>query len=899
MGFNFRKIAAIGTSVLLAGMTMGFAAAANYPAPFVQNGASNVAIVVGSSALPADSVTAGNIVTNLNSSLSSSTSSGGSVSTSGEVVALDKGTTSRIWLNTSLANAQTVFTKTDFPTLLADGSLSGSSTATVSQTITMGAGTADGGANSGRVIFASQPTSNSDPSVGVSLGAPQSNPMYNMTITFSTPVNFTSSLTQGQTFTMFGKQFIVSSSSSASNGIVLYSSASTLNMNQGDTNTVTISGTSYTVTLGAVSSTSAQVTVNGVQQNVNTGTTVNLGGLNVGVTSLYPSSGQAKAAATVLVGSNQINIVSGSAVTLGSNKQVLAGTYANITGGVNATTQINIAVGYTDTSHDAILKGQSFVDPIFGSFQVTNAGLSSGTNDTSRDTIKVGTSGSTTMTLTMTDHSGNSGTFDFATNKSGYWNLTTSTGYPILPYEMANLSLNSETIVGTGTNNQNNGHLLQLQTVYNDSSSATSSYVTFLDVLSGQTYTATGSSTYGTATLPLDGVQYTVTYNTQGASGSPQGAWAQIQQSASAGQFVLYPALLAKGGESVELYTNLSSLNLGKFDGTNKVSTFYIPNGNGYTSVTVAATGINNTDTNWTFSGTGITTTIINSGTSYPSSIHYVNITAGKLVYNLSMTAAATNLSSVQLYKPGTGSYISEPAVVVFEGKDNNNNYNAVVIDSTAVPVGTSTSGVGVSGVYFTQGTQYGSGTSGVQLYSNSNLQQYMDGYGTLITKDSTSSSQPIVTLTYPTTGQAYEQLYLGSVSASVSSSGGSANIGNIIVSDSQVSSVNTKNLIVLGGSCVNSAAATLLGVPMGTCTTDWTTATSVGSGQFLVQSFSSSSQNLTSGIAVLVAGYDAPDTLAAATWLTTSKTNGVGVDLSPGKKYTGTTTTGQATLVS
>ncbi|MCL5730401.1 MAG: hypothetical protein M1165_02440 [Candidatus Pacearchaeota archaeon] len=894
MGFNFRKIAAIGTSVLLAGMTMGFAAAANYPAPFVQNGAANVAIVVGSSALPADSVTAGNIVTNLNSSLSSSTSSGGSVSTSGEVVALDKGTSSRIWLNTSLTNAQTVFTKTDFPTLLADGTLSGSSTATVSQTITLGAGTADGGANSGRVIFASQPSSNTDPSVGVSIGNPQSNPLYNISVTFSTPVNFTSSLTQGQSFTMFGKPFIVSSSSSTANGIVLYSSASTLNMNQGDTKTVTVSGTSYTITLGAVSSTSAQVTVNSVQQNVNTGTTVSIGGLNVGVTSLYPSSGVAAASDRKSTRSNQINIVNASAVTLGSSKQVLSGTYATLTGAITAVTGINIAVGYTDTSHDAILKGQSFADPVFGSFQITNAGLSSSVNDTTRDTVKVGTSGATTMTLTMTDHNGNSGAFDFATNKSGFWNLTTSTGYPILPYEMANLSLNSETLVGTGSNNQNNGHLLQLQTVYNDSSSATSSYVTFLDLLSGTTYTATGSSTYGTATLPLDGLSYTVNYGTGSASGSPQTAWAQIKQSAT-GKFVLFPTILAKGGESVEVYAPLTT-SLHNFDGSNDVSVFYLPNGNGYTTVNLAYSAASNaTASYWNITGAGTGT--LTSGTT-GAALSNVTLTVGQLSYVLAGTATV-NQTTVYLVKPGTSTTaLNEPAVVLFEGKDSSNLYQAIVVDTTNVPVGTSTSGVGVAGVYPTSTTKYGSGTAGVQLYSNSNIQQYMDGYGVLVTKDSTSSSQPIATITVPT-AQAYEQLYLGSVSASVSSSGGSANIGNIIVSDSQVSSVNTKNLIVLGGSCVNSAAATLLGVPMGTCTTDWTTATSVGSGQFLVQSFSSSSQNLTSGIAVLVAGYDAPDTLAAATWLTTSKTNGVGVDLSPGKKYTGTTTTGQATLVS
>ena len=44
---NFKKISAITGSALMLGMTMGVAAAANYPAPFVSGGAANVAIVYG------------------------------------------------------------------------------------------------------------------------------------------------------------------------------------------------------------------------------------------------------------------------------------------------------------------------------------------------------------------------------------------------------------------------------------------------------------------------------------------------------------------------------------------------------------------------------------------------------------------------------------------------------------------------------------------------------------------------------------------------------------------------------------------------------------------------------------------------------------------------------------
>ena len=108
-----------------------------------------------------------------------------------------------------------------------------------------------------------------------------------------------------------------------------------------------------------------------------------------------------------------------------------------------------------------------------------------------------------------------------------------------------------------------------------------------------------------------------------------------------------------------------------------------------------------------------------------------------------------------------------------------------------------------------------------------------------------------------------------------------------MLVKDTEISSVSTKNLIVVGGSCINSAAATLVGGAK--CGAAWTTATGVGTGEFLIKGYATSS--LTSKVALLVAGYEATDTAKAATYLTTST-----VDTS--KEYKGTTSTGVATLV-
>ena len=139
---------------------------------------------------------------------------------------------------------------------------------------------------------------------------------------------------------------------------------------------------------------------------------------------------------------------------------------------------------------------------------------------------------------------------------------------------------------------------------------------------------------------------------------------------------------------------------------------------------------------------------------------------------------------------------------------------------------------------------------------------------------------------------ETYAEVYVAEESASITSittASGSASLGEVLVKDSEVSSVSSKNLIVVGGSCINSAAATLIGGAK--CTTDFTTATGIGSGQFLIQSFGNA--YTTGKIALLVAGYAAADTVNAVTYLRTKT-----VDTTAGRKYKGTSSTSASLVV-
>jgi len=83
--------------------------------------------------------------------------------------------------------------------------------------------------------------------------------------------------------------------------------------------------------------------------------------------------------------------------------------------------------------------------------------------------------------------------------------------------------------------------------------------------------------------------------------------------------------------------------------------------------------------------------------------------------------------------------------------------------------------------------------------------------------------------------------------------------MGSIIVTDTEVESVKDKNLIVVGGSCINGVAAKILGVPIHTCDAAFTARTKIGAGSYYLNE--SVSPYSPDKVAVLIAGYNAADT--------------------------------------
>jgi len=94
------------------------------------------------------------------------------------------------------------------------------------------------------------------------------------------------------------------------------------------------------------------------------------------------------------------------------------------------------------------------------------------------------------------------------------------------------------------------------------------------------------------------------------------------------------------------------------------------------------------------------------------------------------------------------------------------------------------------------------------QTWDETKLTGYLTTYGTYALKDTTDTNINLGSISYGG-AQMYADVYMAEIDASITagaSASGASQIGDILVKDSEVSSVATKNLIVVGGSCINAS---------------------------------------------------------------------------------------------
>jgi len=143
---------------------------------------------------------------------------------------------------------------------------------------------------------------------------------------------------------------------------------------------------------------------------------------------------------------------------------------------------------------------------------------------------------------------------------------------------------------------------------------------------------------------------------------------------------------------------------------------------------------------------------------------------------------------------------------------------------------------------------------------------------------DQSDSPDKKITLNYHGE-ESYGDVYITSAGISAITT-----TGNMVFTDAEKTSWQGYNVILVGGSCINTATATVLhGSASPVCTEAWTAATGVGDGKYLIQAIG---DKFTIGkTALVVAGYTKDNTVAASTKL---RTAGASINTTAGNKYVG-----------
>ena len=909
MKINFKKISAITGSLLLTGMTMGVAAAANYPNPFVVGGTADVAIVygTGTGVSVLDVIQAGNVQSNLQSYMGGSDAIAASIT--GESVPLFSGT--KLYINDSLDSLQSVLTKSNLPVLLAKGSFSGNVDTTITQKIDIG--------SHPKVTFKDQPTSADDANYALTTSSTQANYIYNATATFGKAINFSHADSEGESITLFGMEFTVAAATDKDTLVLLKSAEKVSLTSDNPTADVTVGNETYTIELVSSSDSSATIAVtdssgNTESKEISEAASKTINGITIGVTTADETN--LRLSATVIAGSDKMTLNDGLAVEIGEQDTDVDGTMVKFVGDtagaeVGSLTSLTISVYASESDKDAIKEGESFVDPVYGTFKLDFSSLSTGIDSTGRETISVTPSGNDKIELSMIDSRNYEKKFMWAQN-------TSSAGLHLMGAEGMNISIRERELIHRNEyvviGNEDNGRLLKLSTVTNKTADAGTGYsdsvVKFYDVFSGEYYSVSTWASDGVGTANIGGKSYEIRY--YGARGIGSESYnVSVDHADSTGDntMVLFPTIQTSKGAKVMFYEP-TWINFSDWDGRNpgegttvgcpiyNLSTIKIPDGDGYTDVVFSYThALTTGDFNVSVGGGSTLNVSTRNSAADPLGLYSTQFAIQGLNFNISGGAWYTegnavihgvgNASVIRLIQADGAGNIDEPALVIWEEKDDNTVYNAIIVELEDGASGDD--GLGVDTTATGPTWINNSAAWRDTRYSNSDITDTADLYGTIVTLDDTGNDQAKATISYPDE-QVYANLYLGEVSSAVTggttTTSGATQLGDILVKDNEVSSVSSKNLIIVGGSCINSAAANVLGGAY--CGASFTESTGVGSGEFLIKGVSDAYS--TGKIALVVAGYEAADTVNAAKYVRTQV-------FDTSKEYKGTSST-SATLV-
>jgi hypothetical protein len=797
MRFNFRKISALASSALMVGMTMGVAAAANYPAPFVSGGTANVAIVYGTGAgvSALDVVQAGNIQSSLQGYMTGTGSSTTTV-TGGDSIKLEK-SSDKFNLGDSASSVfVTSIDDDDLATLLTEGTYVDDDNADFdfTQKVNLGSNLVlehFSDSDYDDLIGASDKT----PSLGFQFSGDEH--ILNYTLDFVTHPEYGANKLETTDMVLMGKTYyVLDVTNTTTNKTTLLDSAASAIITEGSSSTVA----GKSVSIEYIGSTEVRLTLDGETTNsLAEGATYKLtDGTYVGIKDiLYDAKDTGISKVEMSLGTGKLELTDHAAIELNDDTvdEIIAFLEQD------SSEQLDkIVLQWTTDDEEFLTPESDLVMPGFGALKFTMADM----NFPASETTTIDISGSDVLEIktVLTDGAvtipilaaNSSGDFEYIGKDSSNI-LLTSTSIDAVRF---NESANDQYFVGSWNSTADSESYYIEAKVISENSVNKVSFKNKI-TLSEKKIQNGSDADFGSVTITVN----------------------NITKDTGNENFIM---TLNAGGSLNKIYT-AEGLKL------------HLPYSVSDDVANVSATAASK----W---GAISLNAVVNASTGHTFDSWYLyfeeedkdgNLGAGG-EFNMTLDEAA-----------GTGGKV---------------HVNAVSTDSSGLEIGN---------------------TDDIEYFQVSDL-------ATRVLHD-TGGDQDTADVRYAG-DQAFADVFLSAPDVTVSGGGvvtSGGTLGEVLVKDSEVSSVSTKNLVIVGGSCINSAAANVLGGAY--CGAAFTTATGVGSGQFLIQSFGDA--YATGKIALLVAGYEAADTVNAATYLRTQV-----VDTTAAMKYKGTSSTSAELVV-
>ena len=381
-----KKITAIAASAVMVSSAAFGAGLSNYPMNFVDNNKFNGQVVVGAAAAAMDTTSAQSIIDDLRAELSGDVDrveiTYRSAATGGEAVPI-RSAGSKHTYGKDLSDVKgTAFFDTDL-NILRDTTLRvGSTNKDVEQEITMAA--------NGEFEHALRHRLSNEISSHIFIER-------GLVFTYEAIVeaidtdDFERAL--GNTMTLLGNSYTIVELDE--DMIKLVGGASKISLGEGETSTVTVDGSSYTVQMLSVGADRVLVSVNGETRTVREFENLQVGGVNVAVTDLIQSARESvKGYAEIVVGGDELVLEDGTVVEM--NGESIDDIYDDYrvevsfsNGGTGDFTGFTLEYFWDGTDGIILTAGDSYEDKVFNAFRVEFEGI----NNVNYEEIRLDSSG--------------------------------------------------------------------------------------------------------------------------------------------------------------------------------------------------------------------------------------------------------------------------------------------------------------------------------------------------------------------------------------------------------------------------------------------------------------------------------------------------------------------------